>query len=504
MRATLVLFLGVTAIANASDAIDPAQNPTGTVTLEQSLALAIEHSPRMRIFAWDMRAAEAREIQAKLRPNPELSIEIEGLRFNEGPESTTRSRGISGGLEPGEFTLPFAGEDITVPFRSPRVAPEFTRTRESGTESGLRESEITVGLSQLIELGGKRAKRIELAQRAREVAAWDYEVVRADVLAETAKAFYAVVAAQEQLRLAEELGALARQTVETVKARVDAGKVSAIELSTAEVELGAVLLDVERVRHQLDISRISLAACWGASVAEFESAAGVLGKPEPLPSLESLREEIALLPDLARWVAELSQREAAIAAERANARPDLTVFAGLRSTGIGSRGEEQLGISGDGGIGYSRSSVAPRDSREHSLTLEASIPLPLFNRNQGRVREEEHLAAKAAEERRAAEVNALTALGIAHRGAVAAHREVDALTTEILPKSEEAFRATSEGYRQGKFDLLSVLVAERTLFDARSRRLDALARYFELAVDVERLSGKPLAVPSRPTAEVEP
>src|SRR5262245_47381643 len=53
--------------------------PTDVLRLPQALALALLHNPELRAFAWDIRAAEARTLQAGLRPNPELGLEVENV-----------------------------------------------------------------------------------------------------------------------------------------------------------------------------------------------------------------------------------------------------------------------------------------------------------------------------------------------------------------------------------------------------------------------------------------
>jgi outer membrane protein, heavy metal efflux system len=62
----------------------------------------------------------------------------------------------------------------------------------------------------------------------------------------------------------------------------------------------------------------------------------------------------------------------------------------------------------------------------------------------------------------------------------------------VLPGAQRAFDAASEGYRQGKFGFLEVLDAQRTLFEARGRYLEALAAYHKAVAEVERLIGEPL------------
>src|SRR5437899_891026 len=57
----------------------PYQEPTAVLTLPQALALALLQNPELRAFAWEVRVAEARTLQAGLRPNPELGLDIENV-----------------------------------------------------------------------------------------------------------------------------------------------------------------------------------------------------------------------------------------------------------------------------------------------------------------------------------------------------------------------------------------------------------------------------------------
>jgi len=121
-----------------------------------------------------------------------------------------------------------------------------------------------------------------------------------------------------------------------------------------------------------------------------------------------------------------------------------------------------------------------------------SVPVPVFNRNQGRVLEARYRLAKAGEERRAAEAQVRAALAEAYGALARAFVEATRLHNEVLPGAQRVFDAVSEGYRQGKFGLLDVLDAQRTLFEARGRYLEALAAYHKAVADIERLIGEPL------------
>ena len=70
--------------------------------------------------------------------------------------------------------------------------------------------------------------------------------------------------------------------------------------------------------------------------------------------------------------------------------------------------------------------------------------------------------------------------------------EARTIAEETLPAAQSAFESVRQGYRQGKFDYLEVLDAQRTLFGVRRQQIQALSRYYRARVQVERLVATPL------------
>ncbi|MEX0805349.1 MAG: TolC family protein [Candidatus Binatia bacterium] len=400
-----------------ASATNKVEEPTGALTLRQALALALMRNPELAAFAWEVRAGEARTLQAGLFPNPEIGVEVEN----------------------------FAG------------------SREL---RGFRGSETTIQFSQLIELGGKRLKRSRAAGLERDLAAWNYETKRLDVFTRVAQSFVETLSAQERVALNEELVRLAEQVFKTVAERVQAGKVSPVEETRAKVALSSSRIALERARRELDAAKNALVATWGSTRVSFERVDGKLDVVAPIPTAEQVAQRLQQNPDLARWVTEIAQREAAVDLESARRIPDLTM-------GIGPR--------------YFN------ETNDQAMMMEFSIPLPFFDRNQGGYLEARYRLAKANEERRAAEAQVRAALGEAYGTLSAAFTEATALKNEVLPGASSAFEAASEGYRQGRFGILDVLDAQRTLFEARGQYLEALGAYHKSVAQVERLIGEPLS-----------
>lgn len=470
---TLALYsLAFVTTAHAQESSPPpVQEPPGELTLSQALALALQGNPGLSAFAWDIRAAEAREIQAGLRPNPELSLELEDLRVGgaASTNSTSRNLGFSpaGGLSLGTG-----------------------RASETSRNGAFGDAELTLALSQLIELGGKRAKRVRAANRERDVVTWDYEVARADVLAQTAHIFYTVLAAQEQVRLSETLAGLADQAHETVKSLVEAGKVSAIEESRSQVELSQLAIEHESAMSELRAVRIELAGNWGSSDPQFSAATGSFPDTFAPPPAHDLKVALDQSPYLTRWIAELERRDAMLALARANGKPDFTMTFGVRSTGTSGVSSRDWGLSSTEGLTLGRGGTD--SNRDTSVVLGFSLPLAFFNRNQGTIKEAEYLAEKAAYERRAVEAGITNALSAAYERAAATHAACQTLKDTVIPTAQEAFDAVQEGYRAGKFGLLDVLLAQRALFDAQRQLSQSQASFQQTIVEIERFTGMPV------------
>jgi cobalt-zinc-cadmium efflux system outer membrane protein len=396
------------------------ENPTDQIALRDALALALQQNPELAAFAWEVRAREARALQAGRRPNPIITSDVEDLGASVGPD------GPDGGARP----------------------------------------QTTILLSQIIELGGKRVARQRAATLSRDLADWDFETARIDVLTRVARAYVDVLTSQQAVALARQSVGIAEAVRQAVAARVGAGVVSPIEQTKAEVAAATARIEANRAERALDADRRSLAALWGAREARFASASGDLAVVPEIPAFETLQAQLSENPELARWAAEIAQREAALDVERSRRVPDVAI-----------------------GAGYRRLSAIDANA----LVVSASLGLPIFDRNRDAVREASARVNRALAEQRASEARVTTLLADAYRTLATARDEVTALASDVLPGARSAFDAVQEGYRLGRFGLLEVLDAQRTLVGANAQYLRALSDFHKAAADVERLVGAPLS-----------
>jgi cobalt-zinc-cadmium efflux system outer membrane protein len=403
------------------DAADPdwpaVIEPRGALTLRDAVGAALLGNPALAKQAWEARVREALALQADLRPNPALSVEVENL----------------GG---------------------------------TGDRSGVEQTETTIGLSQLVLLGGKRARRRELAEIRSELARWDYEVARVGVLTATAKAFVATLAAQQRVVLLDDLDRAAAAAVAAAAAQVAAGAAPAAARSRAELLRLSIQLDRQRAARALAAERVALSSTWGTVAPQFAEVRGDLrgavAMPPPLASLEARTESN---PDLGRWATELAEREAVVSVERSGGTPDPTV-------GLGGRHYAQ----GD----------------DVSIVLSVSVPIPVFDRNQGNVLAAARDLHKARAQKAAAALAVRAELAMRYQDLLSAHEQAETLRASTLPAARVAFEQTQDGYRNGVFGYIDVLDAQRTLYQLQVREIDVLADYHQARADIERLLGEPL------------
>lgn len=334
--------------------------------------------------------------------------------------------------------------------------------RFGGDDDDVEASQTTVSLTQLLELGGKRGKRASVARLEGRLAGWDYERARLDTAAKTLKAFVAGLLAQERLVLAERLLQLAHEVVGAVRRQVDAGADSPVELTRAEASLAQAEASRARREREYRAARIALAATWGGATADFTRLEGTLEPPSPPRPLEDFREQLRENPDLARWATAVERARADVVLEEARRVPDVTVRFGSRRF-----------VSAE----------------TNAFVAELSVPLPIFNRNQGAIQEAYERLGKTRAEQRAVAVGADATLSVTYEELLAAVEQARQLKGRVLPRTQEALEGTRRAYTQGVLRYLDVLDAQRTVSELEGDYLEALARYHAAAADLERLTG---------------
>ena len=383
------------------------------LTLREALSRTLQSNPDLAAYQYVLKAQDGLVTQAGLKPNPRLTADLENVLG-------------------------------------------------TGDTSGFDAAELTIGLSQLIELDGLRDKRVASARLEREGLEVEGHIARLDLLAETARRFVSLVSQQEEHRLAHLAVELADKTAAAVKRRVEAAKSPEAELDRAAVALERARIADAHAEHELLAARSDLAASWGAAMPDFtEAAADLYQLPEiaPYPDLLTALERT---PDLTRYLSQARLRESEITLALASRRPGIEIGAGLR---------RQQAV------------------RDTALVFSVGIPLLTSDRNQGRIAAAEALRDGAEAQRIAALVNARAQLFRNHRELLDLRQQVSALRERALPQIEAALKKTEYAYERGRYSYLELVDAQRELVAVRDSLIDAATAYHLTLIEIERLSG---------------
>lgn len=386
------------------------------LTLASAIDQALKRNPDLVASRYELTAAQARVLQAGLRPNPELGLELEN----------------------------FAG---------------------SGSARGTDSLETTLSLSQVVELGGKRGFRRSVAEAEGDVIALEQRAGQLDVLAEVTRRFIDVVAAQERARFAAENSTLAQQTLDAINARVQAARAPVAEASRARIAVTRTAIEERRAAAALRSARYGLAALWGDVEPTFTAAGADLFTFVPVAAFPALMTQIERNPDITQFASQARLRDAELRLAQAQARPNLALSLGVRRL---------------------------EENNDTALVAGFSMPLPVFDRNQGAIREARARRAQSDAQLQAALVRVRGTLYAVYQEMVAARESAESLRNEAIPQAQIALEQTQSGYERGRFSFLELLTAQQELLELRQAAIDSAADYHRLLAELERITSEPL------------
>ncbi len=332
-----------------------------------------------------------------------------------------------------------------------------------------RQIQVTGTYSQRIERGGQRAARIDLVDRDLDVAGAEAVVVRLDLIQAVQRLYVEAQAAEAATINAFERVGIAEMALRDVQRRVNEARDPLYAGTRARTMLAQARVDLELAEHARDAALLRLAAMWEV----LPRTPGRAPAPASQVNIEGFlvfrarngRDELAEA-DLAVYAARSARARSAIQVERSRTARDPTLSAGPRILG-----------SGD-------------------VALVAGVSLPLGNRRLN----EANISRAQAEERLAdaqlmvAQVERRRAILLAAARVEQARHEAEAVMERVIPGAEQTLAEVRAGYARGGFTFNDVVLAMNLLADSRRRMVEAASRYHEAGVELDRLTGRFIAL----------
>ncbi|QEY15952.1 TolC family protein [Cellvibrio sp. KY-GH-1] len=377
-------------------------------------------------------------LKATLQYNPELS----GYRFKEDA---------------------LKGEQQTAALRPEyRLAAELENVAGSGELRGTQASELTIAVSSVIELGDKRDARLGVVTARQQQLQSEQRLLTLDLLSDVTRQFLQLIAAQEQLAIRTEADQLARNTMDSLRKLVQAGRIPEAELLRAEAGLARTSIALQQARQQVRGERLRLSGYWADPTPDFQTAQGDLYALPPSISLPELESRLDANPDLTMLATEIDLRAAELREARSNRRGDLEWSAGIR----------RLEETGDS-----------------AAVVGLSMPLGTTKRATGVIATATAQQAGAEQAHRSTRIRLQAELAGLFEEQQQAVSELEMLRTRVVPALKRALQETAQGFDLGRYSYLELTLAQGELLDAQLAVIDAAQRVQYTRIELERLTG---------------
>ncbi len=340
-------------------------------------------------------------------------------------------------------------EIITARLRpNPEMGAEFEQLEPGGPYSD--ESEYAMGIEFTIEAPGKRRSRIREAERATSVVEFEFEDFIRELILETQQAALEIKLTEANLTLVRNNLEAAESIVELTEALYEAGEIDGIELRRARLLVPQTRNELRSREVELDDALREFNRLLDNSNNRYTVRGDFRATGDIPPLDEAMRQALELRPDMRAALAERERASADLSLQRAERRPDVTF------------GTEVRRFRGNGSY----------------LGLSVSVPLPLFDRNQGEISRAQYEQLQADAELLALRAEVQNDLRSAHTRLSLNLDLLESVTLE-LNEARQLYEITDTSYRSGAASLLEVL-------DARTAVNEAEENYNEIRANIAR------------------
>lgn len=377
-----------------------------------AISKALAADPRLPAGDLEVEAAHGGVVQAGKHPNPDATLEVEN----------------------------FGG---------------------TGDYSGFGSSEVTLGVQQKFERGGKRRARIDAALGKEDVANAEISILRREISAQTRIDFVRVLGAIATIDMLSRSVKRLEALVPQLEKRVEAGGSLKADLARGRLAAGRARVALEKSRLDLKAAKAQLVANWSGSLSEANEISGQLRhNGHKAVAVSELLPYLDQHPAIRSWDAVYAARSGDVGVQSSLAVPDVTLGAGVRR-------------------------LSERDDVAFLIT--GAIPLPIHDRNEGNIQSSYARLEKVRFEREAARRALQRRLIEAHGEMEAECLESQRLFEIVVPQGRTAADEVRGGFEQGRLTVKDVLDGYAAQLDVETLQIEADTRCHTAAAKVETL-----------------
>lgn len=394
-------------------------------------------------------------LSAAVRPQtPTAPLSNSGLSFEQLYELAARDN-----LQINAVRRRRAVAEAEIQIAGQRPNPDFIT---SYTRS---EPRMNYSLSQLVELGGKRGRRIDVARNELRLTELDLDAALRTLRHDLRAAYFSLSLARNKYDLGQQVLTQAKELKDIARERFEAGDIAQFEVLQANLVVDRVTNELDRLANTEGIARAAMNQLLNrAPDAPLDLRDSLFARLGPVSTSDlishSLSQNVELRAAEQQIATELSRQKLA----RAQRVPDLTLEPGVET----------------------------RDpSLPHSwgFKMQVTVPLPIFNRGRGDLAKSSAMLEQLQAEREAARQRIASEIARAALNVESARKQVEFYEAKLLPDAERVRELANEAYRIGQTSLLSVIDTTRNAREVRLAYLQALFDYQTALADLEQAAG---------------
>ena len=362
----------------------------------------------------------------------------------------------------------------------PNPTLDFEQTSERVTGAGTDRA-TSIGVVVPIELGGKRGRRIDLAQVELEAAEVEVADRERRLSSDVGTLYAEALAALRELETTEGINNIDLEIARFIQIRVNEGDTSPLELNLIKVEVDRLRSRRALVEGRLQATLIKLKSIAGMAPTEPLRLREDLSTPtlSPPPATQEAAIDIALRsrPDLKLARLQEEAAQAGLQLANANAVPNATLF----SRYVFDRTITDLPAP-----------LVPVPNFGKRVALGVSIGLPVFNRNQGAKAEAVAAISQAKVQREFLEQMVRAEVMSAYTRYQAALMALGTFEQGVIARSNDNVRVIRGAYEAGAFKITDLLSEQRRLVDSQRELTDTLSEQYRALVDLRAALGVPV------------
>lgn len=346
----------------------------------------------------------------------------------------------------------------------PGLTASAENLRLSGETPASRLQEFGVTVEQPIELGNRKALRMEVAERTISVSEARLTQVLRRQLFDLKRTYHESVLSRALLGIEQENRDNFEGLVQFNKARFEEGYIAEGDL--LKVRLERIKFDFAVANAELAFRKAKIRLLELIAEPDFERAAKVdvtsrLQMPTVDLDLVQLREAaLTNRPEVKVAEAEVALAESTIKLERSRARGDVTPYVGYKRVGV-----------------------------DNTVLAGVTVPLPFGNRNQSGIARAEAEQKVAETSLRFVRNHALAEVEVAFRAYETAREQVRAYETGLLKQADESREIQLAAYQEGVAELVTLIEAQKTRTEIRANYYRAIFDYYTSIFQLELATG---------------